>query len=163
MPWMVSRNINAWLLARTILLAFTSCTASCTIDFCKWFCFCVVMIPLRRGFRLRRGYCGPVGGREAELRISIKDYQRNKSESFRGKILLFRPPFPSRRFLVRMIRLRCGSARRVASTRQGGAPWPKGGGPICLTRLMAAVRKALVKILSHVSSYAGLRVVVKGF
>jgi hypothetical protein len=35
---------------------------------------------------------------KADLRISIKDYHRNKSL----KILLFRPAFPSRGFYVRM-------------------------------------------------------------
>jgi hypothetical protein len=57
--------------------------------------------------------------------LSIKDYHRNKSL----KILLFRPPFACRGFVVRM----------------NGAPWPKSGGPVCLTRLLAALRKALVR------------------
>ena len=35
---------------------------------------------------------------KAGLRISIKDYHRKKNL----KILLFRPPFPFRQFLVRM-------------------------------------------------------------
>ena len=35
---------------------------------------------------------------KADLRISIKDYARNKNL----KILLFRPPFPSRGFMVKM-------------------------------------------------------------
>ena len=59
----------------------------------------------------------------AELRISIKDYRRKKNL----KILLFRPPFPGRQFLVRM----------------NGAPWPAGGGRVSLTRLVTALRKAL--------------------
>ena len=62
---------------------------------------------------------------KADLRISIKDYHRNK----KLKILLFRPAFRCRGFVVRM----------------NGAAWPASGGPVCLTRLMAAVRKALVK------------------
>jgi len=45
---------------------------------------------------------------KAELRISIKDYHENKSL----KILLFRPPFPCRQFLVQM----------------NGVPWPATGG-----------------------------------
>ena len=43
---------------------------------------------------------------KADLRISIKDYRRKKNL----KILLFRPPFPGRQFLVRM----------------NGGPWPAG-------------------------------------
>jgi len=62
---------------------------------------------------------------KADLRISINDYHRKKSL----KILLFRPPFPGRQFLVRM----------------NGVPWPAGGGPVSLTRLMTALRKSLVK------------------
>jgi hypothetical protein len=37
---------------------------------------------------------------KADLRISIKDYHRKKSL----KILLFRPPFPCRQFLVQVDR-----------------------------------------------------------
>jgi hypothetical protein len=62
---------------------------------------------------------------KADLRISIKDYRRKKNL----KILLLRPPFPGRQFLVRM----------------NGAPWPAGGGPGLLTRLVTALRKALVR------------------
>jgi hypothetical protein len=62
---------------------------------------------------------------KADLRISIKDYHRKKNL----KIMLFRPPFPGRQFLVRM----------------NGAPWPPGGGPVSLTRLVTALRKALVR------------------
>jgi hypothetical protein len=62
---------------------------------------------------------------KADLRISIKDHHRNKSL----KILLFRPPFPSRQFLVQM----------------NGAPWPARGGPVSLTRLVTALRKSLVR------------------
>jgi hypothetical protein len=43
---------------------------------------------------------------KAGLRISIKDYHRKKSL----KILLFRPPFPGRQFLMQM----------------NGGPWPPG-------------------------------------
>jgi hypothetical protein len=61
----------------------------------------------------------------ADLRISIKDYHRNKNL----KILLFRPPFPCRQFLVQM----------------SGTPWPAGGKPVSLTRLVTALRESLVK------------------
>jgi hypothetical protein len=62
---------------------------------------------------------------KAELRISIKDYRRNKNL----KVLLFRPPFPSRGYYVEM----------------NGEAWPAGGGPVCVTRLMTALRKAVVR------------------
>jgi hypothetical protein len=62
---------------------------------------------------------------KADLRISIKDYHRNKSL----KILLFRPPFSCRGFLVQM----------------NGEWWPKREGPVGLSRLLAAVRKSLVR------------------
>jgi hypothetical protein len=65
---------------------------------------------------------------KADLRISIKDYHRNK----KLKVLLFRPPFPSRGWLVRM----------------NGESWPKRRGTVGLSRLLAAVRKALVKGLA---------------
>ena len=61
----------------------------------------------------------------ADLRISIKDYHKNKSL----KVLLFRPPYPSRGFLVRM----------------NGRPWPASAKPVCLTRLLGALRKSLVR------------------
>lgn len=82
------------------------------IDFCKWFWFAGVM--------------------KAELRISIKDYHRNKNL----KVLLFRPPFPSRGYWVRMSREGPGT---------GLVGWPKDGRPVSMTRLMAALRRALVK------------------
>jgi hypothetical protein len=62
---------------------------------------------------------------KADLRISIKDYHRKKNL----KILLLRPPFPCRQFLVRM----------------NGAPWPTGDGPVPLIRLVTALRKSLVR------------------
>jgi hypothetical protein len=63
---------------------------------------------------------------KADLRISIKDFQRNKNL----KIQLWRVPFASQRqFWVRM----------------NGEPWPKAGQPVSLTRLMTALRKSLVK------------------
>ena len=79
--------------------------SACTIDFWK------------------RGYSHRV--MKADLRISIKDYHRNKHL----KILLFRAPFACRRFQVRM----------------NGALWPAGGGPVSLTRLVTALRKSLAK------------------
>ena len=60
-----------------------------------------------------------------DLRISIKDYHRKKNL----KVLLFRPPFPCRQFLVRM----------------NGAPWPASGRPVSLTRLVTAWRNSLVR------------------
>ena len=62
---------------------------------------------------------------KADLRISVKDYQRNKNL----KIQLLRVPFTSnRQFWVRM----------------NGQPWPKDGRPVSLTRLLTALRKSLV-------------------
>jgi hypothetical protein len=63
---------------------------------------------------------------KADLRISIKDYHRNKNL----KIQLSRGPFASsRQFWVKM----------------NGEPWPKDRRPVSLTRLLTAVRKSLVK------------------
>jgi hypothetical protein len=63
---------------------------------------------------------------KADLRISIKDYRRHKNL----KILLARVPFAGhRQFRVRM----------------NGQPWPTDGRPVSLTRLLTALRKALVK------------------
>jgi len=62
---------------------------------------------------------------KADLRISIKDSRRNKSL----KILLFRTPFSTRQFFVRM----------------NNQPWPGTGRPVSLTRLLAGIRKSLVK------------------
>jgi hypothetical protein len=63
---------------------------------------------------------------KADLRISIKDYSRNKNL----KILLQRVPFAAaRQFWVHM----------------NGEPWPKDGRPVSLTRLLTALRKKLVQ------------------
>jgi hypothetical protein len=63
---------------------------------------------------------------KADLRISIKDYHRNKNL----KIQLVRVPFTtSRQFWVKM----------------NGQNWPKDGRPVSITRLMTALRKSLVK------------------
>lgn len=64
---------------------------------------------------------------KADLRISIKDYHRNKNL----KIQLRRAIFSHRQFYVRM----------------NGSPWPKGGRPVSITRLLTAIRKSLVKSL----------------
>ena len=65
---------------------------------------------------------------KANLRISIKDYSRNKNL----KIQLVRLPFGGQRqFWVKM----------------NGEPWPNDGRPVSLTRLLAALRKSLVKSL----------------
>jgi hypothetical protein len=66
---------------------------------------------------------------KADLRISVKDYRRNKNL----KIQLVRVPFSgSRQFWVKM----------------NGEPWPKPSHPVSMTRLMTALRKSLVKSLS---------------
>ena len=57
---------------------------------------------------------------KADLRISVKDYRRNKNL----KVLLAQVPFArTRQFWVRM----------------NGVPWPKPGQPVSVTRLMAAL------------------------
>ena len=60
-----------------------------------------------------------------DLRISIKDYRRAKNL----KVQLVRLPFGYRQFYVQM----------------NGQPWPRTGKPASLTKIMAALRKALVK------------------
>ena len=63
---------------------------------------------------------------KADLRISVKDYHRNKNL----KILLERADFaPYRQFYVRM----------------NGTAWPKDGRPVSLTKVLTGLRKALVK------------------
>jgi len=64
---------------------------------------------------------------KAHLRISIKDYYRNKNL----KILLTRTPFSQRQFFVRM----------------NGEEWPKGGKPASITKVLTALRKALARNL----------------
>jgi hypothetical protein len=61
---------------------------------------------------------------KADLRISIKDYRRDKSL----KVLLFRAPWPHQ-FFVRM----------------NGQPWPKGKGMASLSRVFSALRKGVVR------------------
>lgn len=69
---------------------------------------------------------------KADLRISVKDYRRNKNL----KILLKRAVFaPQRQFYVRM----------------NGSPWPKDGRPVSLTKLLASLRKSLVKAAQSIS------------
>ena len=61
-----------------------------------------------------------------DLRISIKDYRRNKNL----KIQLLRVPFArARQFYVRM----------------NGGPWPQDGRPVSITKMMTSLRKALVR------------------
>jgi len=62
---------------------------------------------------------------KADLRISMRDHRRKKNPT----TLLFRTPSTTRQFFVRM----------------NGERWPKGGGPVSLTRVLAGVRKALGK------------------
>jgi len=63
---------------------------------------------------------------KADLRISVKDYSRNKNL----KIQLARVPF---------------TAARLFWVRMNGQPWPKSGQPVSLTRVLTALRKALVR------------------
>jgi hypothetical protein len=63
---------------------------------------------------------------KADLRISIKDYHRNKNL----KIQLTRVYF---------------ARNRQYSVRMNGVPWPNDGRPVFITRLLAALRKSLVK------------------
>jgi hypothetical protein len=60
-----------------------------------------------------------------DLRISVKDYSRNKSL----KVLRYRTPFGPPQFFVAM----------------NGQSWPKGGQPVSLTRVFTALRKAAVR------------------
>ena len=62
---------------------------------------------------------------KADLRISIKDYSRNKNL----KVQLVRVPFSPRQFFVSM----------------NSQPWPASGKPVSLTRVLTALRKALVR------------------
>jgi len=62
---------------------------------------------------------------KADLRISIKDYRRNKNL----KVLRYRPPFRSQGFLVTT----------------NGRPWPRKGGAMGISRVLTALRKALVR------------------
>jgi hypothetical protein len=76
---------------------------------------------------------------KSDLRISVKDYQRNKTL----KIELVRAPFGTRQFWVRT-RRRCALARQV-----NGERWPKDARPVSLTRVLTGLRKALVKSASQ--------------
>ena len=63
---------------------------------------------------------------EVHIRISVKESLRNKNLKTR----LARVPFArNRQFCVKM----------------NGQPWPKDGRPVSLTRLLAALRKSLVR------------------
>jgi hypothetical protein len=55
---------------------------------------------------------------KADLRISVKDYRRDKH----FKIQFVRVPYTAHQFFVRM----------------NGQPWPKDGRPVSTTRLMTA-------------------------
>jgi hypothetical protein len=88
-----------------MLLAFKPCMNACTVDFAKGLCFHWFMKP--------------------DLRISIKDYRRNKTL----KVVLVRTPWGTRQFFARMNNQR----------------WPRDGRPVSLTRVVTGLRKALVK------------------
>ena len=62
---------------------------------------------------------------KADLRISVKDFPRNKNL----KVLLVRVPHAGRQFWVRMNR----------------APWLADGRPVSLSKLFAALRRAVVR------------------
>jgi hypothetical protein len=62
---------------------------------------------------------------KADLRISVKDYRRDRNL----KNQLVCVPFTAHQFFVRM----------------NGQPWPKDGRPVSTTRLMTALRKSLVR------------------
>jgi hypothetical protein len=65
---------------------------------------------------------------KADLRISVKDYRRDKNL----KIQLVRVPFSgNRQFWVKM----------------NGEAWPKDSRPVSLTRLLTALRKSLAKAI----------------
>jgi hypothetical protein len=70
---------------------------------------------------------------KADLRISIKDYRRNKSV----KVLLYRAPWP-RQFFVRI----------------NGERWPKGTETASLSRLFAALRKDVVLVEAETEAEA---------
>ena len=65
------------------------------------------------------------GFMKADLRISVKDYRRNKNL----KIQLYAVAYSPRKYFVRT----------------KGERWPRDGRPVSLTRLMAALRKSLVR------------------
>ena len=64
------------------------------------------------------------GTMQPDFRISVKDFRRQKTL----RVRLVRTPFP-RQFWVRM----------------DGARWPKDGRPVSLSKVFAALRKALVR------------------
>ena len=72
-----------------------------------------------------------------DLRISIKDYRRNKSL----KVTLAQVPFGQRQFWVRM----------------NGKPWPEAGRPVSVTRVMTALRKAVAGAVSQGSEVRSAR------
>jgi hypothetical protein len=72
------------------------------------------------------------GVMKADLRISIKEYRRNKNL----KILLFRTPFATRQYYVRM---------NPDSSGQAAAAWPKDRRAVPLRRWLTGLRKALVR------------------
>ena len=62
------------------------------------------------------------------LRISIKDYRRNKSL----KALLYRTPWPK-------------EVQSAECRMQNGERWPKGVGTASLSRVFSALRKGVVR------------------
>lgn len=67
---------------------------------------------------------------KADLRISVKDYSRNKVLAHGHNVTLARVPL--------------GGARQYW-VRMNGADWPKDGRPVSLSKVFTALRKAVVK------------------
>ena len=105
LPFDSYRNNWSRILWPNMLLYDNPCTVACTTDFSISLLYHKFM--------------------KSDLRISIKDYLRNKNL----KILLERAFSSHRQFYVSM----------------NGSPWPKDGRPVSLTKLLTAIRKALVK------------------
>jgi len=72
---------------------------------------------------------------KADRRISVKDYHKNKTL----KVLLCRPPFPSRQFMVWM----------------NGERWARDERMVSLTRVLAALPKALVRNVGRAGAGSG--------
>ena len=130
---------SSFICCLSILLAFSSCTGSCMIDFWKW------------------GYTHSV--MKADLRISIKDYHRKKHL----KILLFRPPFPRPAVPGADERgaVACHGPARVLDAAGDGLAQVPGEGRPCwreltrnrLTGLLERVGRVLARFLSDPSGW----------
>src|SRR5262249_49811303 len=72
---------------------------------------------------------------KADLRISIKDFHRNRTL----RVILYREPFQANRFRVTM----------------NGDKWPKDGRPVSMTLLFASLRKRVVQRLKSPGAVVG--------